>query len=247
MTLFHPVTPLLQVDDLHVSRSGHEIVKGASLRVFGGTIAAIVGSAGAGKTTLLRAVARLVASRGRITFDGRRMDRLTSGRVVRWGLAYLPQDRGVVAGLTVRQNLELGATVRLDRYAVRSDVAATLDRFPDLARHADTPAELLSAGEQTILALGRALMAKPRLLLLDEPSTGLPPEGVAEVFAIIMQLNGQGLPILLAEQYERKALAISDYIYVMDRGAIVKEGLARAMALEPEIEEAHFGAANVRR
>lgn len=243
MTLLNTVTPFLEVNDLRVSRGGAEVVHGVTLRVFAGTIATIVGANGAGKSSTLLAIARLLRPRGTVTFGGRRMDRLRSQRVVRWGLVHVAADRGLIASLTVRENLELGAWTRRDRYAVRNDVAATLDRFPDLGRRARSRAADLGAAEQLQLALGRALLAKPRMLLLDEPSAGLPPEGVAEVFAIIAQLNAQGMPILLAEQYERKALAISDYVYVMDHGFIVKEGVARQMAHEPEVADAHFGAA----
>lgn len=243
MTMLNTIGPLLEVDDLHVLRGGVEVVRGVKLRVFAGTIATLVGPSGSGKSSALMAIARLVPSRGSIGFGGRRMDALRSERVVRWGLVYVPQDRGLIGSLTVRENLELGAWARRDRYAVVNDVAAMLDRFPDLGRRAAAFARDLTAWESTLLALGRALMAKPRMLLLDEPTAGLPPEGVAEMFAIVTQLSGQGLPILLAEQYERKATAISDYVYAMDRGSIVKEGVSRVMALEPEVEAAHFGAA----
>jgi branched-chain amino acid transport system ATP-binding protein len=241
MSLLSSVTPFLEVNDLRVRRGGVEVVHGVTLRVFAGTIATIIGRNGAGKTSTLLAIARLLRPDGPVTFGGRRMDRLPAARVVRWGLVHVPQDRGVIERLTVRENLELGAWTRRARYAIRNDVEATFERFPDLGRHAKSRAGDLSAAEQLFLALGRALMAKPRMLLLDEPSAGLPPERVAEVFAIIAQLNAQGMPILLAEQYERKALAISDYVYVMDGGVIVKEGVARQMAHEPEVEEAHFG------
>lgn len=243
MTLLNTVGPLLEVDGLHVMRGGAEVVHGVKLRVFTGTIATLVGPSGSGKSSTLLAIARLLPSRGSVTFGGRRMDVLRSERVVRWGLVYVPQDRGLIGSLTVRENLLLGACTRRDRYAVASDVAATLDRFPDLGRRAAALARDLTAWEATLLALGRALMAKPRMLLLDEPTSGLPPESVAEIFAIVVQLSGQGLPILLAEQYERKAAAISDYVYAMDRGTIVKEGVSRVMALEPEVEAAHFGSA----
>jgi branched-chain amino acid transport system ATP-binding protein len=243
MTLLNTIGPLLEVDELRVMRGGAEVVHGVKLRVFTGTIATLVGPSGAGKSSTLLAIARLLPSRGSVVFGGRRMDVLRSDRVARWGLVYVPQDRGLIGSLTVRENLELGAWGRRDRYAVVNDVAAMLDRYPDLGRRAASFARDLTAWESTLLALGRALMAKPRMLLLDEPTAGLPPEGVAEIFAIVTQLSGQGLPILLAEQYERKATAISDYVYAMDRGSIVKEGVSRVMALEPEVEAAHFGAA----
>ena len=243
MTLLNAVTPILNVEDLSVRRGGLPVVRGISLRVFAGTIASIVGPSGAGKTSALLAIARLISARGAVTFGGRRMDRLRSTRVVRWGLVHVPQRRGAMPALSVRENLELGAWTRRDRYAVRNDIGRMLERFPDLGRRAGSRAFDLDAAEQTQLALARGLMAKPRMLLLDEPSTGLPPERIAELFAIIAQINGEGMPILLAEQYERKALAVSDYVYVMDGGRIVKEGVARTMALEPEIVQAHLGSA----
>ncbi len=242
MSLLTPVAPILEVADLRVHRGAAEVVHGVSIRVFSGTVVTICGPAGAGKTSTLLAIARLVRPRGTVTFGGRRMDRLRSTRVVRWGLAHVPQGHGLMPTLTVREHLELGACTRRDRYAVRNEIARMYERFPDLGRRAGNRAAELSAGEQTLLALGRALMSKPRMLLVDEPSTGLPPERVAEVFAVIAQLNGEGMPVLLAEQYERKALAISDYAYVMERGKIVKEGVARTMLAEPEIADAHIGA-----
>ncbi|HYK53212.1 MAG TPA: ATP-binding cassette domain-containing protein [Candidatus Eremiobacteraceae bacterium] len=243
MTLLNTIGPLLEVDDLRVMRGGIEVVHGVKLRVFTGTIATIVGRSGSGKSATLQAIARLLPGKGTVAFGGRRMDLLRSERVVRWGLVYVPQDRGLIGSLTVRENLQLGAFARRDRYAIINDAATTLDRFPDLGRRASVRACELTAWESALLSLGRALMAKPRMLLLDEPTAGLPPEGVAEMFAIIGQLSDQGMPILLAEQYERKATAISDYVYAMDRGTIVKEGVSRVMAFEPEVEAAHFGAA----
>jgi len=241
LTLLNTVAPILEVDRLRVVRGGVEVVHGVTLRVYAGTVATILGPNGAGKSSTLLAIARLIRPGGSVTFGGRRMDTLRSHRVVRWGLVHVGQDRGLLDRLTVRENLELGAWTRRDRYSVKGEIAGTLDRFPDLGRHAAARAGDLNASERFQLALGRALMAKPRMLLLDEPTSGLPPERVAEVFAIIAQLNAQGLPILLAEQYERKALAISDYVYLMDRGSIVKEGVARQMAHEPDIERAHLG------
>jgi branched-chain amino acid transport system ATP-binding protein len=241
MTLLNTITPFLEVDGLRVARGGVEVVHGVSLRVFAGTVVTILGPNGGGKSSTLLAIARLIRPDGKVTFGGRRMDTLRSHRVVRWGLVYVAQDRGLVDRMTVRENLVLGAWTRRDRYSVKGEIAGVFERFPDLGRRASALAGDLDVAEQLQLALGRALMAKPRMLLLDEPTTGLPPERVAEVFAMIAQLNSQGLPVLLAEQYERKAMAISDYVYVMEGGSIVKEGVARQMAHEPEIEKAHFG------
>jgi len=243
MTLLNPVNPLLEVRDLRVARGGVEVVHGITLRVFSGTVATLLGANGAGKSSAMLAIAGLVRPRGSVLFGNRRMHGLRASRIVTWGLVYVPAARGLLGSMTVRENLELGAWKRRDRYAVRNDIAAMFDRFPDLGRRPNARAGDLSAGEQQLLAIGRALMAKPRMLLLDEPSAGLPPERVAELFAVIAQLNGTGLPILLAEQYERKALAISDYAYVMERGTIVREGVARQMLLEPAVANAHLGGA----
>ena len=239
--MLNTVTPLLEVKGLRVLRGCAEVVRGVDLRVFAGTIASIVGRNGAGKSSALAAIGRLIPSRGTVTFGGRRMDALPSHRVVRWGLVHVGRDRGIIDRLTVREHLELGAWTRRDRYAVRTEIASIFDRFPDLGRRASARADDLDAPERLQLGLGRALMAKPKLLLLDEPTAGLPPERVAEVFAICAQLNSQGLAILLAEQYERKALAVSGYVYVMERGIVVKEGVARQMVHESEIERAHLG------
>lgn len=241
MTLLGSVNPMLEVRDLRVRRGGIEVVHGVTVRVFSGTIAALIGPNGAGKSSTLLAIGRLLVPHGSVTFEGRRMDRLRSGKVVRWGLVHVPQDRGLIGGLSIRENLALGAWTRRDRYAVAKELDSTFDRFPDLGASPDRLAATLSAAEQLQLAIARALMAKPRLLMLDEPSTGLPPERVAEVFAIIAQLNAEGLPILLAEQYERKALAMSDYVYLMERGRIVKEGVARNMIHDPDIQDVHLG------
>jgi branched-chain amino acid transport system ATP-binding protein len=242
MTLLNPVAPMLDVRDLRVRRGGVEVVHGVSVRVFSGTIATIVGPNGGGKSSTLLAIARLLRPIGEVRFEGRRMDRMSSPRVVRWGLVHAGQARGLIGRLTVRENLLLGAWTRRDRYALDREIDAVCDRFPDLGRSRDRRAWDLDAAEQQFLALGRALMAKPKLLLLDEPSAGLPPERVAEFFALVQRLNADGITILLAEQYERKAVAISDYIYVMKRGRIVKDGVARQMLHDPEIEHAHVGA-----
>jgi branched-chain amino acid transport system ATP-binding protein len=242
VTLLSPVIPILEVRDLRVVHGGAEVVHGVSLRVFAGTIATILGSNGCGKSSTLLAIARLLRAFGTVTLGGRRMDPLSSQRVVRWGLVHVPQHRGVIPELSVRENLLLGAWTRRDRYAMKNEAAMILDRFPDLGARPDARARELTATQQQLLAIGRALMAKPRMLLIDEPSAGLPPEGVAEIFAVLAQLNGEGIPILLAEQYERKALAISDYAYVMERGKIVAEGVARQMLHEAPVANAHLGA-----
>jgi branched-chain amino acid transport system ATP-binding protein len=239
--MLHSVAPVLEVRNLHARRGGMPVVRDLTLRVFAGTVAAIVGPAGAGKSTALQAIAGLIPARGSVTFEKRRMQRMSAHRIVRWGMVHVSQDRGAIPDLTVRENLEIGAWTRRDRYAVRNEIAALFDRFPDLGRRASSKGCDLSSAEQRLLAFARALMAKPRLIIVDEPSAGLPPERVAEIFAIIAQLSGQGIPMLLAEQYERKALALSDYVYVMEQGRIVKEGVARHMLAEPEIASAHFG------
>jgi len=243
MSALKSVDPLLEVKDLRVDRGGVSVVRGLTVRVFAGTVAAIVGPSGAGKSLALRAVARLVPSTGDVTFEGKRTDELSARQAVRLGIVLVADGRSVFERLTIRENLAIGAWTRADRYAVRHEMAALFDRFPDLGRRPNLLAGDLSAGERQLLAIARAMMAKPRLLLLDEPSTGLPPERVAEIFEVITRLNSDGLPVLMAEQYERKALALSDYVYVMDRGVIAKQGVPREIAHEPEIEDAHLGPA----
>jgi branched-chain amino acid transport system ATP-binding protein len=244
MTPLTSVDPLLEVKDLTVSAGASNAVRSVTVRVFAGTIATLVGPDTFGKSQALLAIAGLIPSRGTVHFESRRVDGFSPRRLVRLGLVHATAGRRVFPSLSVRENLLLGAWTRRDRYAVHQEIAALFERFPDLGRRHRARAQSLSATERQLLAIARALMAKPRLLLLDEPSAGLPPEGVAEVFEVITRINSEGMPILLAEQYERKALAISDYLYVMDRGAIVKEGVPREISREPEIADAHFGPAH---
>jgi branched-chain amino acid transport system ATP-binding protein len=244
MTLLQSVDPLLEIKDLCVRDGAWEAVRSVTLRVFAGTIATLVGPDTAGKSATLRAIAGLIPSTGAVTFQSHRVDGFSPRRLVRLGLVHVASGHRVFPTLTVRENLALGAWARRDRYAMRLEIGALFERFPDLGRRSRSQASRLSSTERELLVIARALMAKPKLLLLDEPSAGLPPEGVAEIFEVITRLNSEGLPILLAEQYERKALAISDYLYYMERGAVVKEGVPREMAHEPEIADAHLGPAH---
>jgi branched-chain amino acid transport system ATP-binding protein len=216
---------MLEVADLRVAYGQIEAVKGVSFRVPDGQIVTLVGANGAGKTTTLAAISGLLRPRaGRVTFDGRDLTRLGPHRIVGLGVVQVPEGRDILATMTVAENLELGAYHRRDRAAVRRDIARMCERFPILGERRAMPAGSLSGGEQQMLAIARGLMARPRVFLLDEPSMGLAPQLVREIFRIIADLKAEGNTILLVEQNARKALSICDYAYVMESGRITLQG-----------------------
>jgi branched-chain amino acid transport system ATP-binding protein len=205
-------------------------------------VATIIGGNGAGKTTTLLALSGIIErSAGTVEFLGERIDGRPPHAIVAAGLVQVPEGRLIIAHMTVRENLEIGAWSRRDRNGVRDDLEAMFARFPILRERANVLAGSLSGGEQQMLAIARGLMARPKLLLLDEPSMGLAPVLVAQVYSIVKQLRAEGLAILLVEQNARQALAISDHAYVMERGTIVKEGAARDLATDPTIVAAYLG------
>ncbi len=219
---------MLEVADLRVAYGQIEAVKGVSFSVPDGQIVTLVGANGAGKTTTLAAISGLLRPRagtgGRVTFDGRDLTRLGPHRIVGLGVVQVPEGRDILATMTVAENLELGAYHRRDRAAVRRDIARMCERFPILGARRAMPAGSLSGGEQQMLAIARGLMARPRVFLLDEPSMGLAPQLVREIFRIIADLKAEGNTILLVEQNARKALSICDYAYVMESGRITLQG-----------------------
>lgn len=237
-------SPLLSITDLRVRYGATRALDGVSLRVGPRQLVALVGSNGAGKTTLLAATQGLVrVASGTIVFDGRDVSRHPSHELVRRGIAQVPEGRRILGRLTVLENLEIGAHHRTDRGAVRSDLAEILARFPVLRAKADVGAGLLSGGEQQMLAIGRALMARPRLLLLDEPSMGLAPLIVAQVFELIQELHRErGLAILLVEQNANRALEVAEYGYVLSRGRIVAEGVPAKLRGDADLMRAYLGA-----
>jgi len=234
--------PLLLIEDLVVRYGQVEAVRGISLRVDEGALVSLVGANGAGKTTTLNAIAGLLRpARGHIRFAGREIAGKRSAELVQRGLVLVPEGRQILATLTVRDNLELGGYARPDRAAVMADVRAMMERFPILGERQHLPAGSLSGGEQQMLAIARALVARPRLLLLDEPSMGLAPQVVTQVFNILRDLHAEGRTILLVEQNARKALAISDEAYVLETGQIVLAGRAADLARDERVTAAYLG------
>lgn len=234
---------LLEVDDLTVTYGAIRGVSGISLTVEEGEVVALIGANGAGKTTTLRAISRLVPSRGTIRFAGRELTRLRPHEVTALGVVHVPEGRGIFPRLTVMENLELATwTRRRDREGIRRDLRRVFDLFPRLEERRDQVANTLSGGEQQMLALGRALMTRGRLMLLDEPSMGLAPVLVKEIFGVIQEIRASGTTILLVEQNAHFALMIAQRSYVLETGSIVLSGPARAVAANPRVKAAYLGA-----
>jgi branched-chain amino acid transport system ATP-binding protein len=239
---------MLKISDLSVYHGHVHALKGISLRVDEGEIVSLIGANGAGKSTALSAISGVVRpARGRIEFRGRDITNSRPQEIVRSGLVQAPEGRAILATLTVRENLDLGAFTRKDRPQVRKDLDSVLSRFPVLLKKSDDRAGTLSGGEQQMLAIGRALMARPKMLLLDEPSMGLAPLLVREIFDVIQEINGQGTSILLVEQNARAALAISGRGYVLENGRVVLEAAAGALLHDPMVIRAYLGARGRRR
>ncbi|MBV8082390.1 MAG: ABC transporter ATP-binding protein [Candidatus Eremiobacteraeota bacterium] len=233
---------LLDVRGLHAGYGRSDVLHGIDVRIEQGRIASIIGANGAGKTTTLLAISGLLPVRaGSIEFSGARIDGRTAHAIVSSGVTQVPEGRLILSQMSVRENLELGAWTRHGRAAVDDDIEAMFARFPILRERAALAAGSLSGGEQQMLAIARGLMARPKLLLLDEPSLGLAPKLVAQIFGIIESLREEGQSILLVEQNARQALAISDYAYVMERGSVVREGPAGEVARDPAVISAYLG------
>jgi len=237
-----PGVTLLEVRDLSVAYGVIRALDGVSLTVAEGEIVALVGSNCAGKSTLMKAVMGVVRPRsGTVTFAGEPLAGLAVEAIVGRGLVLVPEGRGILRHLTVRENLALGAYGRRDA-GVAADLARVLDRFPPLAPRLRQKAGTLSGGEQQMLALGRALMARPRLLLLDEPSLGLAPVVASAIFDTIASLAGEGVTILLVEQNAAEALRLAHRAYVLETGRIVLEGRAADLGRHERVREAYLGA-----
>ena len=217
-------------------------VRDATIRVDQGEIVTLIGANGAGKTTILRAISRLISPKsGSISFDGRDLSGLTPDKVLRLGLAHCPEGRQVLARQSVRDNLELGAYIRSDKAGVQADLEKVYGLFPRLKERAGQLAGTLSGGEQQMLAIGRAMMCRPKLLLLDEPSLGLAPIIVQEIFQIIADLNSEGVTILLVEQNANLAMKTANRAYVLEAGVIVAEGDAKELAGDERVKKAYLG------
>lgn len=233
--------PLLEVRDLRAAYGAIQALRGISLRVGEGQVVSLIGANGAGKSTTLNTISGLLRPNGgQITFLGQDITGWRADRVTHQRLIQVPEGRQVIANMSVEENLSIGTHIRRDD-AVARDLESTLRRFPRLAERRSQKAGLLSGGEQQMLAVGRALMMQPRLLMLDEPSMGLAPILVDEIFNLIAEIKAQGIAILLVEQNARKALQIADYAYVLERGQIASHGPAEDLRQDPAIVAAYLG------
>jgi branched-chain amino acid transport system ATP-binding protein len=236
------ITPLLRLVGVHVFLDGSHVLRGVSLTVGRGEIVALLGANGAGKTTTLRAIHGFVhPQRGRIDLAGRNVSRVPTHELVRLGVGQAPEHHRVFRGMSVLENLQMGAYSRDDHDAVAGDVERILEQFPLLGERRHQDAGTLSGGEQQMLVIGRALMARPSLLLLDEPTADLAPILVDRVFAALQAINEEGVTILLAEQNTHRALSIASRGYVLQTGRVVRSGLARELADDPEVRAAYLG------
>ncbi len=233
---------LLEVRDLEVGYGGIAAVRGIGFEVAQGELVALIGANGAGKTTTLKALAgMLVASGGSVHFDGKSITRTPSHQLIRQGVALVPEGRGVFTRLTVEENLAMGAYIRDDRAGVRTDLERMFGLFPRLKERRAQVAGTLSGGEQQMLAIGRALMSRPRLLLLDEPSMGLAPLMVQKIFEVIQGVSKEGVTILLVEQNARLALEVASRGYVMESGEISLADSSAALLASPQVRQAYLG------
>jgi branched-chain amino acid transport system ATP-binding protein len=234
--------PMLVVNDLHVSYGAIAALKGVTLEVFPGEIVTLIGGNGAGKSTTMRTISGLLKpKKGTINFEGNEIGGKAGNIVATMGIAQSPEGRRIFPRMTVHENLELGAFIRKDKDGITDDINRVFDLFPRLKERINQKAGTLSGGEQQMVAMGRALMSRPRLLLLDEPSMGLAPLLVETVFNTIVEVNKQGTTVLLVEQNALVALNIGDYGYVLETGKITLEGEAKGLATNDEVRKAYLG------
>ena len=232
---------LLELEDVTARYGPVTVLHGVSLTVAEGEAVAVLGANGAGKTTTLRAISGAVKRGGRLAFEGKSIARSSPEAVARAGIAHVPEGRGTLTELTVRENLRLGAYTRRDRAAIKEDEERVLGYFPPLRERRDQRAGTLSGGEQQMLALARALMLRPRLLLLDEPSLGLAPLVVAEIFRIVGELNDEGLAVLVVEQNAALALEASSRAYVLEVGKVAVEGESAVLRRDESVRRSYLG------
>jgi branched-chain amino acid transport system ATP-binding protein len=235
-------SPLLELEDVRVSYGGIKALKGISLKVFPGEIVAIIGANGAGKTTTLKSVMGLLPlASGTIRFGGKKVSGQPTADLVASGISLAPEGRAIFPSLTVRENLELGAYLHRDKTSMKETIADVTQLFPRLGERMAQEGGTLSGGEQQMLAIGRALMARPQLLLLDEPSLGIAPKLVQQIFAAIREIAAAGVTIMVVEQNTRIALATARRAYVLRTGEIALSGDAKELAANPEIQAAYLG------
>ena len=233
---------MLRIADLHVYYGAIHALKGLSLEVKEGEIVTLIGANGAGKSTTLRTISGLIAPKsGTVAFEGRNIAGTGAHEIVRLGLSQVPEGRRIFAEMTVLENLELGAFIRSDKDGIADDMEMVFERFPRLKERRTQQAGTLSGGEQQMLAMGRALMSRPRLLLLDEPSMGLAPLLIKEIFSIIVDINRAGTTILLVEQNANMALSIANRAYVLETGRITLSGDAKELAASEDVRKAYLG------
>jgi branched-chain amino acid transport system ATP-binding protein len=233
----------LEIRDLEAFYHRIRVLHGVSLQLEVGDFASVIGSNGAGKTTLLRAISRLVSVKGLISFDGEDLTSLRPQRVIKKGIIHCPEGRLLFPNMSVLQNLKMGAFMRKGEEEIEEDLQRVFHFLPVLAARTDQLAGTLSGGEQQMLAVGRAVMARPRLLTLDEPSFGLAPLVVDAIFEVILRLNQEGLSILLVEQNAALALEVSNYAYVLEEGHIVNQGESQTLSQDADIARAYLGMA----
>jgi branched-chain amino acid transport system ATP-binding protein len=237
-----PREVLLEVEQLEVAYGAIKALRGVSLTVGKGEVVALIGANGAGKTSTLRAISGMVApAKGRVRLKGEDVTGLKAHLMVPRGLAHAPEGRGIFPNLTLQENLDLGAYLRRDAQGIHEDLKKCFGFFPRLLERKDQLAGTLSGGEQQMLAISRALMSRPQLLLLDEPSLGLAPQVVQTIFRILREVNAQGTSILLVEQNAHLALELAHWGYVLETGDIVMEGTGKALLASEEIRKAYLG------
>ncbi len=233
---------MLQVTDLKVNYGVIQAIKGVSFEVNEGEVIALIGANGAGKTTILHTVTGLIAPKsGKIEFEGKDITKMPAHKIVTLGMAHVPEGRRVFADLSVYENLLMGAFTRKDKDEIAKTLEMVYKRFPRLRERKNQVAGTLSGGEQQMLAMGRALMSHPKILLMDEPSMGLSPLFVNEIFDIIKEVNASGTTVLLVEQNAKKALSIADRAYVLETGKIVLDAAADVLMNDPSIKKAYLG------
>ena len=233
---------LLEIKDLEVNYGVIKAIKGVSFDVNEGEIIALIGANGAGKTTILHTITGLIqAKKGSIVFDGKELTKTPPHKIVSMGMAHVPEGRRIFQQLSVLENLKLGAYTRKDKSEIASTLKMVYERFPRLEERKNHVAGTLSGGEQQMLAMGRSLMSKPRIILMDEPSMGLSPLLVSEIFDIIKVINESGTTVLLVEQNAKKALSIADRAYVLETGKITLSGDAKDLINDESVKKAYLG------